>query len=56
MSSLHVILSGVFLDEGEKNGVEGSCEIWLAGKLPEILRLCKSPLSRRFSTLRMTAK
>jgi hypothetical protein len=51
---LPVILSGVFLDEGEKNGVEGSREAWLNGELPEILRLRKIPLSLRLAPLRMT--
>jgi hypothetical protein len=50
-----VILSGVFLDEGEKNGVEGSRAVPLSGERPEILRLRKSPLSRRFASLRMTS-
>jgi hypothetical protein len=36
---LIVILSGVFLDEGEKNEVEGSHAVWLSGECPEILRL-----------------
>jgi hypothetical protein len=42
--SIIVILSGVFLDEGEKNGVEGSPDIHLNGQLHEILRLRKSSL------------
>jgi hypothetical protein len=50
-----VILSGVLLDEGEKNGVEGYLAVWLSGELHEILRLRKTLLSLRFATLRMTA-
>ncbi len=49
-----VILSGVFPDEVEKNGVEGSLAVSLCGECPEILRLRKPALSRRFAPLRMT--
>jgi hypothetical protein len=45
----NVILSGVFLDEGEKNGVEGSLVV------QEILRLRKTTLSLRLAPLRMTS-
>jgi hypothetical protein len=51
---VHVILSGVFLDGGEKNGVEGSHVVHHSAKLHEILRLRKTPRSLRFATLRMT--
>ena len=44
---MFVILSGVLFDEGEKNEVEGSREVWLTGERPEILRLRKSPPHRR---------
>ena len=49
----NVILSGVFLDEGEKNAVEGSPDIHRTAKRPEILRLRKTP-SGRLAPLRMT--
>jgi hypothetical protein len=42
--SIIVILSGVFLDEGEKNGVEGSAVVHQSAKLHEILRLRSVPL------------
>jgi hypothetical protein len=54
-----VILSGVLLDEGEKNGVEGSRVVWLSGELHEILRLRNSPSivgdAGRIAPLRMTS-
>jgi hypothetical protein len=54
MINSHVILSGVLLDAGEKNGVEGSRVVYLTAKPDEILRLRKTPLSLRFAPLRMT--
>jgi hypothetical protein len=50
MYQQHVILSGVFLDEGEKNGVEGSPDITPYGKLREILRL-RNPTLRTSLTM-----
>jgi hypothetical protein len=47
----YLILSGVILDEGENNGVEGSRVVWLNGERPEILRLRKLESAKADSSL-----
>jgi hypothetical protein len=56
MIYLYVILSGVLLDEGEKNRVEGSHVVCLKGERPEIPRLRKTSFVRSFASLGMTFK
>jgi hypothetical protein len=56
MIYLDVILSGVLLKKGEKNGVEGSHVVCRKGERPEISRLRKTSLVRSFASLGMTFK